>query len=110
MTDDQSIDSSEKENTIQPIDAYDPMMEALLMSRADKIRATALVMAIKYTCDTIIKDAEMLREVKSSSNTPTRTVSHSHVIEAALDFEKFLNGETQEAKDVMDSFEKTATN
>lgn len=98
MTEEKSLAEIDDGGRSKVIEAYDPMFEQLMMAREEKIRATALVMAIKYVTDTVIKDAEMLRELKHDTNQKIKPTHHMHVVEAAIEFERFLLGEHSNIK------------
>lgn len=71
--------------------AFDAAAEPLDMSKGEKMRTTALMLAIKYYTDTICKDADMYNAIVMRNGT-MRPATSLGVINAALQFENFLLG------------------
>ena len=76
--------------------AFDPTRMHLDLSKAEKRRTTALMMAIQAYNNIIIKDAEYLREAHSlarSNGTTIRPATMDAMVEAAIQFDAFISGQ-----------------
>jgi hypothetical protein len=74
-------------STGEPV--FDPGEMELGLSKIEKLRATALLMAIKYYSDTIIKDGVLYNAMKSH-NEQLSPASYEHVIDIAVEFSIYL--------------------
>ncbi len=61
------------------------------MTRDEKLRATALMMAVSYHKETIVKDGQMYQTMKANG-TNLRASDPKQVLDAALVFEGYLRG------------------
>lgn len=80
--------------------AFDPSVQHLDLSKEEKRRTTALLMAIQGYQHLIIKDAEMLREVsnqaRNNDGPKIQPATIDAIVEAAVKFDKFIAGEVPE--------------
>lgn len=65
------------------------------LTRDEKLRATALMMAVSYHKETIVKDGQMYQTMKANG-TNFRTTDPKQVVDAALVFEAYLRGHFNE--------------
>jgi hypothetical protein len=76
--------------------AFDPSTQHLDLSKEEKRRTTALMMAIQAYRDLIIKDADYLREVSNqarANNGPAiQPATMDAMVEAAIKFDMFIAG------------------
>lgn len=75
--------------------AYDPTRMALDLTKDEKRRTTALMMAIQAYEKLIIKDAEYLKEVNAQARQggpAIRPATMNAMVEAALQFDAFIAG------------------
>ena len=77
--------------------AFDPTTQSLDLTKDEKRRTTALMMAIQAYEKLIIKDAEMYiavsRDVERSPNSPKITpATINAMVEAAIQFDLFISG------------------
>ncbi len=82
--------------------AYDPTTQHLDLSKEEKRRTTALMMAIQAYNNIIIKDAEMYeavcREQTRNDKAPRiKEATINAMVGAAMDFDNFISGRLQEA-------------
>lgn len=73
------------------------------LTKAEKIRSTALIMAIQYVEKTICNDAQMYQELRRDGKELVSATT-PHVIRSAVQFEQFLlgrysSGSTADASD-----------
>ena len=77
--------------------AFDPSTQHLDLSKEEKRRTTALMMAINAYQHLIIKDADYLREVHTqnrANNGPAiRPATMDAMVEAAIKFDMFIAGQ-----------------
>ena len=64
---------------------------SLDLSRDEKLRATALMMAVSYHKETIVKDGAMYQTMKANG-TNLRATDPKQVLDAAVIFEGYLRG------------------
>lgn len=64
---------------------------SLDLSRDEKLRATALMMAVSYHKETIVKDGSMYQTMKANG-TNLRSSHPAQVVDAAIVFEGYLRG------------------
>lgn len=62
------------------------------LSHDERLRATALSLACRYYVETIVKDGELYREM-IRDNRALKPATYLGVIEVAISFEAFINGE-----------------
>lgn len=62
------------------------------LTKEEKTRTLALMLALKYHSDTICRDADMMRELRSQGVTLTPSQAHKVVAQACV-FEMFLRGD-----------------
>lgn len=65
------------------------------LTRDEKLRATALMMAVSYHKETIVKDGSMYQTMKANG-TNLRASDPKQVLDAALVFEGYLRGHYNE--------------
>lgn len=65
------------------------------LTRDEKLRATALMMAVSYHKETIVKDGAMYQTMKANG-TNLRASDPKQVLDAALVFEGYLRGHYNE--------------
>ena len=79
--------------------AFDPTKVHLDLTKEEKRRTTALLLAIQAYQGIIIKDAEMYeavsREKARTTEPPIKPATMTAMVEAALDFDDFISGELQ---------------
>ncbi len=79
--------------------AFDPTKVHLDLTKQEKRRTTALLLAIQAYQNIIIKDAEMYeaisRDKARTSEPPIRPATMTAMVEAAIDFDDFIPGELQ---------------
>lgn len=77
--------------------AFDPSAQHLDLSKEEKRRTTALMLAINAYQNLIIKDADYLREMYAESrreNGPTiKPATMDAMVDAAIKFDAFISGE-----------------
>ncbi len=71
--------------------AYDPGEQCLDLTKGEKVRTTALLMAINYVRETICQDAEMYRAIRQDGK-DLIPASVPHIINCSINFENFLLG------------------
>ena len=95
----------EKTNT-----AFDPTTQYLDLTKEEKRRTTALLMAIQAYSHLIIKDAEMYHAIKRDEGpdpgSKIRPATIHAMVEAALEFDDFISGRIQAAIDEVERQEK----
>jgi len=85
-----SEDMSENtEMANDPKAVFDPADEGLMLNRAEKLRSTALLLAIKYYSDTIVKDGALYNALKLD-NVQLQPTSYERVVDIAIEFAIFL--------------------
>lgn len=72
--------------------AFDPTAQHLSLSKEEKRRTTALMLAIKYHADTIVQDADMYRELVRNQAHLTPTTC-AKVVGIAAQFDQFIAGQ-----------------
>jgi len=76
--------------------AYDPTQMTVDLTKAEKRRTTALMLAIQAYQNLIIKDAEMYRAISTEAmrnNGPViQPATMSAMVEAAIEFDHFISG------------------
>lgn len=76
--------------------AYDPTQMTVDLTKAEKRRTTALMLAIQAYQHLIIKDAEMFRAIAQESarnNGPViKAATMNAMVEAAINFDRFIAG------------------
>jgi len=70
---------------------FDPGAQHLDLNKAEKLRTTALLMAINYVRETICDDAEMYRALRQDGKELV-PATVPWVLKAAVEFEDFLLG------------------
>lgn len=79
--------------------AFDPSTTHLDLTKAEKRRTTALMMAIQAYKDFIIKDAaylvEMHNEARRNSAVKIQPATIDAIVEAAIKFDMFIAGEVR---------------
>jgi len=65
------------------------------LSRDEKLRATALMMAVSYHKETIVKDGSMYQTMKANGSN-LRASEPKQVVDAAMAFEGYLRGHYNE--------------
>lgn len=70
---------------------YDPGEQHLDLTKAEKLRTTALLMAINYVRETICHDAEMYRALRQD-NKELVPATVPWILQCSVDFEMFLLG------------------
>lgn len=65
------------------------------LTRDEKLRATALMMAVSYHKETIVKDGQIYQTMKANG-TNLRASDPKQVVDAALVFEAYLRGHFNE--------------
>lgn len=68
---------------------------SLDLNKDEKLRATALMMAVSYHKETIVKDGQMYQTMKANG-TNLRSSEPRQVIDAAMAFEGYLRGHYNE--------------
>lgn len=68
---------------------------SLDLTRDEKLRATALMMAVSYHKETIVKDGAMYQTMKANG-TNLRSSNPQQVLDAAMAFEGYLRGHYNE--------------
>jgi hypothetical protein len=68
---------------------------SLDLDRDEKLRATALMMAVSYHKETIVKDGQMYQTMKANG-TNFKTTDPRQVVDAAIVFEGYLRGHYNE--------------
>lgn len=84
--------------------AFDPTVQHLDLTKDEKRRTTALMMAIQAYRELIIKDAEMLREVanlaRNNDGPKLRPATIDGMLDAALKFDAFIAGDIDDLKEI----------
>lgn len=79
--------------------AFDPTQVHLDLTKEEKRRTTALMMAIQAYDKLIIKDAEMYREIsndnRKNDGPQIKPATMDAMVRAALDFDDFISGKLQ---------------
>jgi hypothetical protein len=78
---------------------YDPDEQTLDLTHAEKLRATALMMAIRYHVETIVKDAPMLQTLLAQGRSLTPT-DEDAVIRIAKKFGRHLREDDDDEPEV----------
>lgn len=77
--------------------AYDPTKATLDLTKEEKRRTTALMLAIQAYSNLIIKDAEMYKAISSDAarghGPVIKPATMSAMVEAAINFDAFIAGE-----------------
>lgn len=77
--------------------AFDPTQQHLDLTKSEKRRTTALMMAIQAYDKIIIKDAEMFIAInREAAHNPAYTIKPATmhaIVEAAVQFDMFISGE-----------------
>ena len=68
------------------------------LSHDETLRATALSLACRYYVETIVKDGDLYREMVRD-NRVLKPATYMGVLEVAMSFEAFINGEIKKAAD-----------
>ena len=68
------------------------------LSHDETLRATALSLACRYYVETIVKDGDLYREMVRD-NRVLKPATYMGVIEVAMCFEAFINGELKKTAD-----------
>lgn len=76
------------------------LMPEVRLTRDDALRSAALVMALRYHLDTIVRDGELYREMSRDSNHKWKTTAPQQVVDAAVIFEAYLRGDLGEMMEV----------
>jgi len=80
--------------------AYDPTQMTVDLTKAEKRRTTALMLAINAYQNIIIKDADYLREMHNEArreNGPVIQPATMHaMVEAAIEFDMFIAGKFEQ--------------
>ncbi len=75
---------------------FDPANQTIELTKAEKLRTTALMLAINAYANLIIKDAEYLKEMHNESRREggpvIKPATMNAMIQGAIDFEAFLLG------------------
>lgn len=83
--------------------AFDPSTTHLALSKEEKRRTTALMLAIQGYKDLIIKDAEYLRVAsdlaRREEGPKIKAATMDAMVEAAIKFDMFIAGEFSKASD-----------
>lgn len=74
---------------LPPSAVYDPFLDPLQLTHEEKLRTTALMLAIKYYVDTICADADLYR-VMRDAGTNFQPASEERVIDIASKFAGFI--------------------
>lgn len=78
--------------------AFDASAQHMDLTKEEKRRTTAMLLAIQAYQGLIIKDAEMLREVSSQARNndalKIQPATIDGIVEAAMKFDSFISGET----------------
>ena len=111
------------ENEVKPSDlnvledagvAFDPTSQYLDLSKEEKRRTTALMLAISGYKELIIRDADMLREVSNQSragNGPAiQAATLDGIVEAAIKFDNFISGSYTQSAEVTSAGVQTKVN
>lgn len=81
--------------------AFDPTTQHMDLSKEEKRRTTALLMAIQAYNNIIIKDAEMYhavkREERDGDGPKIQPATMNAMVEAAIQFDDFISGKTEES-------------
>lgn len=84
--------------------AFDPTVQHLDLTKDEKRRTTALMMAVQAYRELIIKDAEMLREVanlaRNNDGPKLRPATIDGMLDAALKFDAFIAGDIDDLKEI----------
>ena len=64
------------------------------LTKDEKLRTTALMLAVRYHQDTVVKEGELYQQMKMDQK-QLRTTSAKIVVEYAWEFEKYLRGESE---------------
>lgn len=83
--------SSDDQNEALEMVAFDPTRQHLDLTKDEKLRTTALMLAIKQYTDFICKDADMYKEIMMR-NGSMKPATVSGVVSMAIEFEAFLLG------------------
>lgn len=84
--------------------AFDPTVQHMDLSKEEKRRTTALLMAIQAYNNLIIKDAEMYiavsreRSREEDGGPVIRPATISAMVEAAIQFDNFIKGDYEKAE------------
>lgn len=70
---------------------FDPGEQHLDLTKAEKLRTTALLMAINYVRETICNDAELYRAMRQDGKTFT-AATVPMIVQCSVEFEDFLLG------------------
>lgn len=80
--------------------AFDPTVQHLDLTKEEKRRTTALMMAIQAYRELIIKDADYLREAanlaRNNDGPKLRPATIDGMLDAALKFDAFIAGNTDD--------------
>ena len=93
-----SIKSESPHAVLEETDtAYDPTTQYVDLTKEEKRRTTALMMAIQAYNNLIIKDAEMYHAIKREEKSDDegsiiRPATMSAMVAAALEFDDFISG------------------
>lgn len=86
--------------------AYDPTQMTVDLTKAEKRRTTALMLAINAYEKLIIKDAEMFRAIATEAarnNGPIiQPATMNAMVQAAIDFDRFISGEFSQPQGAKD--------
>lgn len=89
MNEDQPISAAEVAGVPQVSEILDMSLD---LTREEKLRATALMMAVSYHKETIIKDGSMYQTMTAQGKN-LRDSAPQQVVDAAIVFEGYLRGQ-----------------
>ena len=73
------------------------------LTKDEKLRTTALMLAVRYHQDTVVKEGELYQQMKMDQK-QLRTTSAKIVVEYAWEFEQYLRGESEVVKRLEEAF------
>jgi hypothetical protein len=92
---------------------YDPAIQSLDLTKNEKRRVTALLLAIQAHDKMIVKDADLYRELSSDrqrrNESPLTPASIEAIIDAAVLFDAFIEGQFQRKEEPHDEPANTTT-
>ncbi len=102
-----AVDKDGKETDVSILDetgvAYDPAKMTVDLTKAEKRRTTALMLAINAYANFIIKDAEMYRAISADAGRGSipaiKPATMDAIIDAALRFDAFIAGKFELAEE-----------
>lgn len=78
------------ESLTGPMGGYDPTLEPLDLTRDEKRRTTAIMLALSYYEKTIIHDSKMYKAIMKEAPDTVVPAHEDRVIEIAMKFNHFL--------------------